>query len=110
MFWRIHHEKMILLVVYADDIVVTRDVTKGIDNLKKYLQKHFQTKDFGFLKYFLGIEAARSKEGILLSHKNELDLLSEAGMLGYRSIDSLMDVNAKLLPDSGSFLKMLGDT
>ena len=58
---------MILLVVYLNDIVMTRDDTKGIDNLKKYLQKHFQTKDFGYLKYFLGIEVARSKKGILLS-------------------------------------------
>ena len=31
-------------------------------------------------------------------------------MLGYKSIDSLMDVNTKLLPDQGSFLRMLGGT
>ena len=38
------------------------------------------------------------------------DLLSEAGMLGCRSIDSPMDVNTKLLPDRGSFLRILDST
>jgi len=64
---RIQHRKRILLVVCVDDIVITGDNTKGINSLKKYLQKHFQTKNLGFLKYFLGIEVARSKKGILLS-------------------------------------------
>ena len=31
-------------------------------------------------------------------------------MLRCMSIDSLMDVNTKLLPDQGGFLKMSGDT
>jgi len=56
-----------------------------------------------------GIEVARSKKDILLpQRKYVLDLLSEAGMLSYRSIDSLMDVNMKLLPNQRSFLRMLG--
>jgi len=65
--WRIQHKKRILLVIYVDDIVIIRDDTKGIDSLKKYLQKHFQTKDLGSLEYFLGVEVARSKTSILLS-------------------------------------------
>ena len=36
----------------------------GIDNLKKYLQKYFKTKNRGSLKYFLGIEVAKSNKGI----------------------------------------------
>ena len=56
----------ILLVVYVDDIVITRDDSKGIQELKFFLQKQFQTKDLGQLRYFLGIEVARSSEGICL--------------------------------------------
>jgi len=65
-FWQIH-VKRIRLVVYVDDIVITEDDTKGINSLKKYLQKHFQIKDLGSLKCFLRIEVSRSKKGILLS-------------------------------------------
>jgi len=63
-FSRIQHGKRIMLVVYVDDIVIIRDGTKGIDSLKKYLQKHFQTEDLGSLNYFLGIEVVRSKKSI----------------------------------------------
>jgi len=36
-FWHIEDGKRILLIVYVDDIVITGDDTKVIDNLKKYL-------------------------------------------------------------------------
>jgi len=97
--------------VHMDDIVITGDDTKGIDSLKKHLQKHFKTKDLESLKYFLSIKVVKSQKDILLSQrKYVLDLLSEAGMLGCRSIDSPMDVNTKLLPYQGSFLRMLRGT
>ena len=48
----------ILLIVYVDDIIITSDDKKGIDDLKRYLQNSFQTKDMGKLRYFLGIEIA----------------------------------------------------
>ena len=89
--------------------MITGDDTLGINNLKKYLQTHFQTKDLGSLKYFLGIEVNKSKKGIYLSQrKYVLDMLSEAGMLGCRSNDSPMDVNLKLLPDQGELLEDVG--
>ena len=49
----------------------------------------FEKKELGKLKYFLGIEVARSKEGIFVSQqKYVLDLLKESGMLGCKSIDT----------------------
>ena len=63
MFWQIQHGKRILLAVYVDDIVITRDDTNtSIDSLKKYLQKNFKIK---ILDYFLDIEVARSKKDLL---------------------------------------------
>ena len=56
-----------MLIVYVDDIIITGDDKKGIDDLKRYLQNSFRTKDMGKLRYLLGIEVARSKEGIKLS-------------------------------------------
>ncbi|RDX96084.1 hypothetical protein CR513_21303, partial [Mucuna pruriens] len=52
-----------------------------ISQLKQYLFNHFQTKDLGHLKYFLGIEVAQSKEGIVISQrKYALDILQETSM------------------------------
>nr|AAP46207.1 putative retrotransposon protein [Oryza sativa Japonica Group] len=49
-----------------------------ITRLKQNLSKEFEVKDLGQLKYFLGIEIARSPRGIVLSQrKYALDLLSD---------------------------------
>ena len=48
----------ILLIVYVNDIIITGDYKKCTDDLKRYLQNSFQTKDLGKLCYLLGIEVA----------------------------------------------------
>lgn len=54
-------------------------------------------KDLGGLKYFLGIEVARSQRGIFLSQqKYILDLLSKAGMLECKPTDTPIIQNHKL--------------
>ncbi|XP_050117549.1 uncharacterized mitochondrial protein AtMg00810-like [Malus sylvestris] len=49
------------------------------------------------LKYFLGIEVARSKHGIFLSQrKYVLDLLAETGMLDCKPVDTPIEQNHRL--------------
>ncbi|RVW44594.1 Retrovirus-related Pol polyprotein from transposon TNT 1-94 [Vitis vinifera] len=68
----------IYLVVYVDDIVITGSDQDGIQKLKQHLFTHFQTKDLGKLKYFLGIEIAQSSSGVVLSQrKYALDILEK---------------------------------
>ena len=58
-----HHTSIrqhIYLIFYVDDIVITGSDQDGIQKLKQHLFSHFQTKDLGKLKYFLGIEIAQS--------------------------------------------------
>ena len=98
---RQHQWKLVHLVVYVDDIIITGDDAYGITNLKCYSQKHLQTKDLGSLRY-LDIEVARSRRGITLyQRKYVLDMLSEVGILGCRAIDAPMEVIVKLLTNWG---------
>ena len=105
-----HHNssgQCIYLVVYVDDIVITGSDQNGIQNLKQHLFTHFQTKDLGKLKYFLGIEIAQSSSGVVLSQrKYALDILEETGMLDCKPVDTPMDPNVKLIPRQG---EPLGD-
>ncbi|KAK3019564.1 hypothetical protein RJ639_004405 [Escallonia herrerae] len=56
--------------------------SEEITNLQEYLATEFEMKNLGGLKYFLGIEVARSTQGIFLSQrKYVLDLLTETEML-----------------------------
>ncbi|GFS38375.1 UBX domain-containing protein [Actinidia rufa] len=65
----------------------------GITAVKQALEKSFDIKDIGSLRYFLGIEIARSLRGICLSQrKYTLNLLQDtnADYAGSRVIDALL--------------------
>ena len=56
-------------LIYVDDVILVGNDARKIDDVKEYLDKLFSIKDLGPLKYFLGIEVARSAEGIVLSQR-----------------------------------------
>ncbi|CAL2253602.1 unnamed protein product [Prunus armeniaca] len=92
--------KLIALIVYVDDIVVTGNDKEEQLKLQKYLSHEFEIKDLGDLKYFLGIEVTRSTNGIFLSQrKYVLDLLTEKEMLGCKPADTPIEMNHKLCED-----------
>ena len=74
--------KVTTLIIYVDDMIITGDDTEEIYSLQGQLATEFEMKNHGGLKYFLGIEVTRSKQGIFLSQmKYVLDLLSEERLL-----------------------------
>ncbi|KAL0556912.1 hypothetical protein IC582_005429 [Cucumis melo] len=89
--------KIAILIVYVDDIVLTGDDQTEISLLKQRMGDEFEIIDLENLKYFLGMDVARSKEGISVSQrKYTLDLLTETGMLGCRPADTPIEFNCKL--------------
>jgi len=99
-----HHSSAgcIYLVEYVDDIVLTSSDHHGISQVNQDLCEHFQTKDFGKLRYFLGIEVAQSNNGIIISQrKYALDILEEIRLMYSKFVDTPMDPNVKLLPNQG---------
>ena len=89
--------KLTALIVYVDDMVVTGNDVEEIQRLQYYLAKEFEMKDLVILKYFLGIEVARSKHGIFLSQKKYVvDLLTETGMLACKRADTPIEQNHRL--------------
>src|SRR4051812_12018205 len=104
-FYRHSKTQITILAVYVDDIVITGDDVKEIQRLKNRLGKEFEVKDLGQLRYFLGIEIARSPRGIVLSQrKYVLDLLSETGMLGCKVASTPVEQNHKLSTEGGDFM------
>ena len=106
---------IVVMVVYVDDIILTGSSAQDISATKDHLQKHFVTKDLGHLRYFLGIEVARNKEGLVLSQrKYVLDLLKETGMLGAKPANIPMDPKTHMFDekseyvDSASFRSLVG--
>jgi hypothetical protein len=96
---------IVILVVYVDDIIITGSDKEGIQILINHLSSSFLTKYLGKLRYFLGIEVARSKAGISLSQrKYTLDILQDTGYLGSKPVATPMESNLKLMPDEGEFI------
>jgi hypothetical protein len=70
-------------------MIITGNDREKISKLQEQLATEFEMKNLGGLKYFLGIEVARSRQGIFLSQrKYVLDLLSETGMLDCKPADT----------------------
>jgi hypothetical protein len=62
-------KEIAILIVYVDDIILSGDYKEELVRLKKLLAKEFEIKDLGYLKYFLGMEVARSRKGIYVSQR-----------------------------------------
>lgn len=97
LFLKHRQDKVTALIVYVDDMIITGNDVEEISMLQKQLSVEFEMKNLGGLKYFLGIEVARSRKCIFLSQrKYVLDLLTEVGLLECKPADTPIIQNHKL--------------
>ena len=76
-----------------------------LNAFKQFLNDKFKLKDLGPLKYFLGLEVARSFTGIsVCQRKYVLEPLAETGQLVAKLIKSPMEQHTKLSNYYGELL------
>ena len=84
------------MIVYVDDIILTGDNIGEVERLK-VLATEFKVKNLGQMRYFLGMEVARSKKGISVSQRKYVfDLLTEAGMLGCKPSNTPIEAGKRM--------------
>ena len=87
-------------------MVITGNDSACVDRLKKVLDQKFGIKDLGSLKYFLGLEIARSPKGISINQrKYAFDILKEAGMIGCKLARTPIEQQLKLSKGDRELLK-----
>ncbi|XP_039009811.1 uncharacterized mitochondrial protein AtMg00810-like [Hibiscus syriacus] len=91
-------EIIVMLLIYEDDLLIIGNSEELIVELKEILKKSFKMKDLGNLKYFLGFEILRSKEGILINQrKYTIELIEDARLGGAKLTLTPLEQNLKLI-------------
>jgi hypothetical protein len=116
LFTKSRGSSFMALLVYVDDIVLANNYSHAIIDLIAFLNSQFKLKDLGPLKFFLGLELARTADGIsLCQRKFALNIFSDAGQLAAKPSKFPMDSNAKfstqegdLLDDPKSYQRLIG--
>lgn len=53
-------DDFIVALVYVDDLAIASQRLEVVEEFKQFLNSQFKVKDLGELKYFIGLELARS--------------------------------------------------
>ncbi|KAK6161819.1 hypothetical protein DH2020_005200 [Rehmannia glutinosa] len=98
-------DKLLLILVYVDDILVTGDDSQRVAYVIQQLNQQFSLKHLGEVHYFLGIEAQKLSSGILLNQTKYIsDLLTKTNMLHCKASSTPYCSGQKLsLNDSSPF-------
>jgi len=105
---------LVVLLVYVYDIILVGPSSTCVAKVQQKLQSMFKLKVLGSLKYFLGLEIAKSSKGIsLCQRKYALSLLDDTGYLGCKPASLPMDPNLTLLdgepiPDPSLYRHLIG--
>ncbi|KAL6337510.1 hypothetical protein AAG906_037103 [Vitis piasezkii] len=90
----------IALLVYVDDVIIASNNQGAIADLKSELNKLFKLKDLGDVKYFLGLEIAKSSSNLCFSI-NMFLICFRFRYLGCKVASTPMEANVKLSMDEG---------
>ena len=102
LFLRRTNKDTILLLLYVDDMIITDDDLNDIQELKDFLSQQFEMKNLGHLNYFLDLEITHSTDGLYITQvKYAFELLSRAGLIDSKIVDTPVELNAHLTPSGG---------
>lgn len=106
MFIKKTNNSFTALLVYVDDLILAGDSLTEFTTIKAKLHSQFKIKDLRVLKFFLGLEIARSKAGVhLCQRKYALDILSKCGLLASKPVSTPMAKGTKLTATEGTPLQ-----
>jgi hypothetical protein len=101
-FVRTVNDKLVIIAVYVDDLILATEDSTDMCDLKKALSNCFKMKDLGMLHYCLGIEITQESDCVKLTQKQYiLKLLKKYGMSDANTVSTPSDRNVKLIKDDG---------
>ena len=96
---------ILIVLIYVDDIIVTRSSSQLISSLVTFLHSNFALKDLGDLHFFLGLEATRTNDNLYLTQSKYIkDLLQRVQMSDAKHIATPAATKQLSLYDGNPFL------
>ena len=97
LFYYSKGDVVMFMLIYVDDIIVVSSKQEAVAPLLQDLHSDFPLKDLGDLHYFLGIEVAKTKHGIILTQEKYVnDLLKRANMADCKPVSTPLSTSEKL--------------
>ena len=101
LFYSIVNEKYTLVLIYVDDILLTRDNNLKQHDLQVELAREFEMIDLGEAENYLGTEFIQTSSGILVHQEGYISkILEKFGMMNCTSISLSMESGCKLRKDT----------
>lgn len=101
-----NHGITLYLLIYVDDIILTRSNEAFLGQFVHSLASTFSLKDLGELSYFLGVEVVPTQTGVFLCQQNYItDILHKTNMMEAKAIFTPTSVHSSLSLTDGSPLR-----
>lgn len=85
-------DKIVILILYLDDLSFIGDHEKKINQLKEQLKARFEMIDLGLLSFYLGIEFLHLPKGIFLGQRSYVKQMLE---VWYAPLQPCYNANVK---------------
>lgn len=113
--------KAVYLLIHVDDIIATSDSKEALESTRIKIGRHFELKDLGGAKQYLGIDIERIDGEIFISQKTYINsIVEEAGLenakeskfpldTGYfKAEETATQEQLKLLESNSEYRKLIG--
>lgn len=105
LFVKAREGRLAVILVYVDNLIITRDGETEIQQTKGNLSIRFQMKELEELNHFLRLKVECTKERVFLcQQKYAKDLLQKYGMLNCKPLTLPIEINCKLSISEGKDL------
>ena len=104
LYVQIKGKNLLIVSLYVDDLIITGNDSKMIEEFKLEMMKSFEMSDLGLMHYFLGMEVCQD-DGIFISQKKYAeDLLKKFNMSDCKSVATPLIANEKFKKEDGGKL------
>lgn len=102
MYFATNKSQLLIVVIYVDDLLIASQDVDWIDATKRNLAEDFELRDFGRVKFCLGIEINQTSDAISMSQAAYTrELLRRFRMQDCNSVTTPMEVGVKLVKTDG---------